>query len=146
MSLENWLNDGIVKRHQSSKKEVEDLLTVVDRCISDASVTQISTDLRYNTAYQAGLEMAKIALQASGYRLTVGKGHHSYMMQSIALTMGNEPRSQYLDLCRQTRNKTSYDLAGLTDEDQVEELLDEVKQFRKDLIDWIREHHKNLAI
>ena len=42
------------------------------------------------------------------------------------------PRSHYLNVCRQTRNKTDYDRAGVTEEEEVEELLAEVSRFRQD--------------
>ena len=50
----------------------------------------------------------------------------------------------YLNICRQTRNKTDYDRAGVTEEEEVNELLAEVAEFRRDLLDWLNQNYKSL--
>ena len=144
MSLQDWQKQQLLKTHNPTKEEIESLFRVIDRCISDASVEDISADLRFNTAYQAALELAKVALHASGYRLSAKDGYHWRMMMSIKFTMGNKSRANYLNVCRQTRNKSSYDTVGLSTLDDVEELLNEVKDFRQDVVDWLKQHHPDL--
>jgi len=75
MSLQSLLADGRIRPHRSSVREVADLLRVVERDLADASVTQLSTDRRFATAYNAALLLATIALHASGFR-TASTGHH----------------------------------------------------------------------
>ncbi len=146
MTLQHWLNEEIVKTHRTTPKEIQDLFRLIDRCISDASVGAISEDLRFNTAYQAALELAKVALCAKGYRMGMGKGHHYYTVMSLEFTMDNRKRANYLNVCRHTRNKTSYDQAGLTSVEAVEELLEEVKEFRKDVVNWLNQHYSQLIL
>lgn len=87
-----------------------------------------------------------MVLLTSGYRVTAGKGHHFVTISSLQFTMGEAalPRMKYLNVCRQTRNKTDYDRAGVTEETEVEELLAEVIEFRRDVRDWLSQNHKNL--
>ena len=73
--LKKLLNDGRIRPHKTSVKEIADLLRVVDRDLADAAIPQLSTDRRFATAYNAALQLATIALYASGYRVS-GSGHH----------------------------------------------------------------------
>jgi hypothetical protein len=65
MTLRDWLNSNWLKEEPSSKKEIEDLFSIVDRCLKDSNVNEISTDLRLQSAFNAALTCANIALRAS---------------------------------------------------------------------------------
>ena len=148
MTLENWLEEDKLKAHKTSPKEIQSLFKVIDRDIEDAGVSGVSADRRFATAYNAALQLATIALLASGYRVTASKGHHFVTISSLPFTMGKTavPRSHYLNVCRQTRNKTDYDRAGVTEEEEVEELLAEVSRFRQDMLGWLKLHHPQLLL
>jgi uncharacterized protein (UPF0332 family) len=143
MTLQDWLSEDKLKPHTTSAQEIQNLLRVIDRDIADASIVAVSADRRFATAYNAALQLATVALLASGYRVTAGKGHHYVTISSLRYTMGKAavPRMHYLNLCRQTRNKTDYDRAGVTEEAEVEQLLEEVVQFRHDVLDWLKQNH-----
>jgi len=70
VSLDRFFAEERLKPHRTSAREIRDLLRVVDRALADAEVTAISIDLRYQTAYQACLQLATIILAASGARTT----------------------------------------------------------------------------
>lgn len=146
MSLLDWLDEEKISPHTTNPQEVQNLFKVIDRDIADAEITAISADRRFATAYNAALQLATVALLASGYRVTAGKGHHYVTLSSLQFTMGKNslPRMKYLNVCRQTRNKTDYDRAGVTEEHEVEELLSELVQFRKDVIAWLKKRHPSL--
>jgi hypothetical protein len=147
MSLQDWLEESKISPHKATPKEIKNLFKVIDRDIADAGVSGVSTDRRFATAYNAALQLATVALLASGYRVTASKGHHFVTISSLPFTMGKSavPRSNYLNVCRLTRNKTDYDRAGVTEDEEVAELLTEVVQFRQDVLDWLNRHHPALA-
>ncbi|MGH7430179.1 MAG: hypothetical protein ACREJ4_17740, partial [Candidatus Methylomirabilaceae bacterium] len=116
-----------------------DLLRVVDRDLTDAGISQLSTDRRFATAYNAALQLATIALHAAGYR-TSGAGHHWVTLQVLPEIMGSQiqSRADYLDGCRSKRNVTDYDRAGEISETEAEEILAEAQAFRIALLAWLR--------
>lgn len=69
MSLQNWLQIGHLTNHQATVAEVKNLLGVVDREIADASVAGLSDDGRFTHAYDAALQLCKLALHASGFEV-----------------------------------------------------------------------------
>ena len=59
MSLKRWLDNGWLRRHQTSSKEISDLMEIVDRDLKDAK-TGISDDWRFGIAYNAALKLCTI--------------------------------------------------------------------------------------
>ena len=55
MSLEDWLNEGHLKRHRSNLREIGQLLAVFRRDITDARITGLSLDRQFESAYNAAL-------------------------------------------------------------------------------------------
>ena len=61
------------------------LLAAAGRNISDAQVSAISAENRFDAAYKAIMQLANAALQAHGYRtLTSKPGHHMTMIRRQA--------------------------------------------------------------
>lgn len=50
MSLKNWLDNGWLRPHKTSKAEIEDLLKIVERDLKDSSRKEISADWRFGIA------------------------------------------------------------------------------------------------
>lgn len=145
MTLRDLLAEGHFRPHKTSQKEVADLLQVVNRDLVDAAVTQLSADRRFAIAYNAALQLATIALHAAGYR-AVGSAHHWVTFQVLPEIMGHEAqaRADYFDQCRSKRNSTDYDRAGEISSREVEEILEEVRPFRTDLLAWLQRNHPKL--
>lgn len=146
MSLKELLADGRIRVHKTSAREVEDLLRVVDRDLADAAIPQLSTDRRFATAYNAALQLATIALHASGYR-AAGAGHHWATFHVMPEIVGPQTlaRADYLDNCRSKRNVTDYDRAGEISERDADEILTEARAFREELLDWLKKNHPTLV-
>lgn len=70
MSWQTLLANGRIKRHTTSLEEISDLRDVVERDLKDARVDMISADRRFATAYNAVLQLTKMALACSGYRVS----------------------------------------------------------------------------
>ncbi len=143
MNLKKYVDDDKICHHKSSKQEIEQLLRIVDRDLSDASATGISADRRHATAYNAALQLATIVMHASGYRAKSKVGHHWITIILIPEFMGKNKvaQSRYFNTCREKRNTTDYDYAGHITDSEVAELIKEVKEFRNDILHWLQKHH-----
>lgn len=101
LSLEQITPDGATIRR---------LLAAAERNITDAQVTQISAENRFDAAYKAIMQLANAALQANGYRtLTSKPGHHMTMIQTLGQTIGLDRHTIIvLDALRKQRNVADY--------------------------------------
>jgi hypothetical protein len=114
MSLQEWLKNGWLVEHKPSREEIADLLAVADRDLHDCQAEGISADWRLNIAYNAALQLATIALAASGYR-AAREAHHYRTIHSLALTVGLEKLAvAKLDKFRTKRNISDYERAFMT--------------------------------
>lgn len=145
MTLRDLLSEGRLRLHNTSAREVEDLLRVVDRDLADAGIGELSADRRFATAYNAALQLATIALHAAGYR-AAGRAHHWATFHVLPEIMGPQAqeRADYLDNCRSKRNVTDYDHAGEISGREVEEILAEAQTFRRELLTWLKNNHQTL--
>jgi hypothetical protein len=112
MSLQKWLEYGWLRSYKSSKKEISDLLRIIDRDLQDA-VGDISADWRFGIAYNAALKLCTILLYADGYRPEKTLQYYR-AIQALPLILGNhhEVDAKYLDTCRNKRNIVEYDYVG----------------------------------
>ena len=141
MSLKDLLNQGRLKQHKPSKKEIENLLELVRRDIKDAKVGGLSSDRRFACAYNAVLQLATILLYCKGYK-PEGTGHHFTVFQAMKIIMGNNyyTLADYFDSCRSKRNITDYDYAGTISDLEVKELIEEAERFLEITINWLKKN------
>ena len=112
MSLSDWLRNGWLTEHTTSRHEVADLLAVCDRDLRDCHLPALSTDWRFSIAYNAALQAASLALAVAGYR-AAREAHHYRALQSLGLTIGLEAADlRRLDAFRKKRNIGGYEAAG----------------------------------
>ena len=132
MSLDDLQKQGRLRSHRTSREEIGSLLAIVERDLEDASVTLISSDRRFATAYNAALQLATIVLYCHGYR-TRGGGHHATIFAALQETQLPElsAYSGYFDSCRSKRNVMDYDRAGEITEIEKEALLQEASIFSR---------------
>ena len=67
-SLQDWLKNGWLKEHKTSREEVADLLAVADRDLAARKTAGLHNDSRFNIAYNAALQLASAALAIAGYK------------------------------------------------------------------------------
>lgn len=86
-------------------------------------------------------------MRASGYRAKSKTGHHWVTFMLIPEFLGKEaiPQASYFNIAREKRNMTDYDLAGHISNEEVEELMREVKRFQILVITWLKNHRPDLA-
>ena len=141
MSLQQWVDNGWLHRHETSPQEILDLLKIVDRDIEDAG-SAISTDWRFGIAYNAALKLCTVLLYAEGYKAERTLQHYR-TIQAMPLILGRQKQgdAKYLDTCRSKRNILEYDRAGTVTEHDADELIKFVKAFRQEVLDWLKQHH-----
>jgi hypothetical protein len=85
VSWKQLLANDEVKVHKTSMQELDGIRTLIARDLADASISELSADRRFATAYNAALQTAKMAIACAGYRVTTGAGHHRITLESIRL-------------------------------------------------------------
>lgn len=111
---------------------------MADRDLADVQVPALSTDWRFNIAYNAALQVATAALAAAGYR-AAREAHHYRVIQSLAHTVKVDTKLiDRLDKSRKKRNVGGYERAGVVSEGEVREMVALARQLRESVEEWIR--------
>lgn len=141
MSFADWVNNGWLVAHTSSKQEIANLLGIVARDLKDSQAKGVSNDWRFAIAYNAALQAATAALAAAGYRAT-RESHHYRVIQSLELTVRKDAKFiQTFDAFRKKRNVSNYDIGGGISNREVEEMIGIAQQ---DVEQWMRTNHASL--
>lgn len=146
-TLDDLLDQNLLKLHEPSSREINSLFKIVDRDLKDATVKILSPDRRFATAYNAALQLTTIVLRAHGFRSNPGKAaHHRISIDTLPLILGREAVSLkvYFDSCRVKRNTCEYTSVEEANEKEVQELISTVQDFEKQVRKWIRHHHPDL--
>jgi len=138
MSLRDWLNNGWLIEHKTSRQEITDLLAVADRDLADCQAEGLSPDWRLGIAYNAALQAATAALAIAGYRATRAE-HHYRTIQSLAYTIGADADIvTRFDAFRKKRNIGGYERAGLISTREADEMVDLARRLRCEVEESIR--------
>lgn len=144
MSWTDLLDNRTVQNHSTSAREIEDLRELVERDLRDAAIEGLSDDRRFATAYNAVLQLAKMAIACAGYRISFGAGHHQKTFEAVKTALGvheAEVLTDYFDTCRRKRNNIDYDGSEIVTETEAEELLKKAGEFRDLVEGWIANEH-----
>jgi len=147
MSLEQWLRNAWVQRNDPTLPEIQKLLQVVRRELSDARAKGISADGRFEHAYTAALQLCMIALRAAGYQVPKGESRHKRTIDSLRYTLG-EPYAEtadYLERCSRQRGQAMYERIDVVSEHDAEELLSSAEQLKVDVVLWLKRNHPPLV-
>lgn len=145
MSLKDWLRNGWLIEHKTSKEEITDLFRLIDRDISDCQASGLSSDWKLNIAYNAALQSAKAALAAAGYRAP-REAHHYRIIHSLEYTVQAKERLiVQLDLFRKKRNISDYERAGTISDQEVHEMIDLARSLREMVEKWLRKNYPDLV-
>src|SRR4051812_37006345 len=146
MSLEQWLQNRYIINQEATAPELLQLLSIVDRELSDASIAAVSADGRFGHAYNGALTLCRIALRAAGYRVAKGKGIHQYEINSLIYTLGSQQKNQMILLsrCSKLRGQEVYDRTGVVAPRDVDDLVEAAKQLRTDVLSWLKANHPAL--
>ena len=141
MSLKQWADNGWLKPHRTSRKEISSLLRIVERDLKDAQ-GDISLDWRFGIAYNAALKLCRILLSAEGYRPSHELQHYR-TLAALPEILGETKKAdaEYLNDCRKKRNIVEYDDVGGVSESDADELIKFVKDLRDEVINWLKKTH-----
>ena len=144
MSLKDWQLNGWLIAHKTSPQEIADLLAVADRDLNDCKASGLSADWRLNIAYNAALQAATAALAACGYR-AVREAHHFRVIQSLVYTidLSSTVVTQF-DAFRKKRNIGGYERAGMTSDQEADEMFSLAKNIREKVENWLHKNYPEL--
>lgn len=121
MSLADWLASRWIVAHTPSRKEIADLLALVDRDLRNAAVPRLSTDWRLGISYNAALQLATLALAAEGYRPGRERAHERAILSLRETARIASATVDMVDRVRRKRNQLTYEHAGTTADAEAEE-------------------------
>lgn len=138
MTLKQWAEYGWLKPLKTSRQEIGNLLTIVNRDLSDAKTHVISDDWRFGIAYNAALKLCTVLLYAESYRPAQNLAHYR-TLQALPLILGVDYKADaaYLETCRTKRNIVEYDYVGGATSANVDELIEFVESLEKDVLEWL---------
>ena len=138
-NLQKYLKNGNLQPHRSTKKEIESFKKLIARDLSDCAIEELSVDRRFTTAYQAALNLSRMIIAVSGYRVSVKTGHHALTFEIAGMILEDKFQEyfDFFDVCRRKRNLVDYDLADVTSPSELKELLEKVQEFRHTVYDWL---------
>lgn len=145
MSLERYAENSWIRPEATSREEIADQQSIVDRCLKDAAVEGISDDLRFYTTYNAILSLATIALRACGYRVASQQGHHQKTLETVEFTLNVDDRfvRRLLSFSKK-RNAASYDAAGSVSNEEVKQIGEAAIQLREKVAAFLQANHSSL--
>jgi uncharacterized protein (UPF0332 family) len=148
MSWKTLLASRTVQSHKTSKKEIEGLRQLVARDLADAEVEGLSADHRFATAYNAVLQLSKMAIACNGYRVASGSGHHQKSFEAVKATLRKmgEPLADYFETCRRKRNHIDYDASEVVTETEAEEIIEKAKKFQEMIEEWITRRYPSFKV
>jgi len=144
MSLRDWLRNGWLIEHETSRQEIIELLRIADRDLRECQAAGLSPDWRLAIAHNSALGSATAALSAAGYRAT-REGHHYRIVQSLAYTIGADADLiARLDGFRKKRNISDYEQSGAVSAQEANEMFLLARMLRKSVGDWLKKNYPKL--
>lgn len=144
MSLESYFSNRWIRAHTSSAREIADLLAIADRDIEQSQTPGLSTEWRFDIAYNSALQSATAALAAAGY-LAERQNKHLRTIECLEFTLGlDRSKVAFLDHCRRKRHTAVYEQAGAISDQEASEMLQAAKELRRAVAEWIQGRHPAL--
>jgi uncharacterized protein (UPF0332 family) len=103
--------------------------------LADARRTDNSAATRFNAAYSAAFCLARVALEACGYRLADAAGHRVTVFQNLANTLEwDGPRWRRLEDTHRLRNRFDYGDVVEVSESQLKSAIAGAKDLLDDVL------------
>jgi uncharacterized protein (UPF0332 family) len=114
---------------------LEALVQRAAETLDDARNEKNSLATRFAAAYGAAFWLARVALEACGYRLASGEGHRTILFQSLGSTLDWEAsRWRRLDDFHRFRNRFEYGDMMEVSEQQVAAALESAQDLLDDVV------------
>jgi len=145
MTLQRYLDNSWIQRHETSPQEIFELLAIADRDIEQSQTPGLGPEWRLSIAYNAALQLATAALAAAGYRAE-RQNKHQRTIECLAFTLGLDRRQvDFFDLCRRKRHSNVYDQVGAISEQEASEMVEFAKTLRNQVQSWLKQNHPKLC-
>jgi hypothetical protein len=142
MSFEEWRKLGHLKPHGPSRDELEKLYRVIRRDLKAAANKKMDDDWRFAAAYNAALQCAAAALKASGYEAPKAGGAHFHTIESLKLTVGDDPPIvEQLQAFRAKRGGGIYEETDVASDHEIKTL----RHLAAELFERVREYVRRVA-
>ncbi len=142
--MADWRKNGWLIEHQTSAREIADLLAVVERDLADSAADQLSADWRMTIAHNPALQAGTAALAAAGYRASRDQ-HHFRIIQSLGETIAaSAGRIATFDAFRKKRNITGYERVGAVSDADATAMRELAVAIRDEVREWLRHNHPQL--
>ena len=144
MSLDAYLSNRWIRPHETSAREIANLLAIADRDIQQSTTPGLAAEWRFDIAYNAALQSAKAALAAAGYR---AERHNKHMrtIECLAFTIALDSSDvDILDRCRRKRHIAVYEQVGVISDQEADEMLDLARLVRSRLESWLKRTYPDL--
>jgi hypothetical protein len=132
--------NGYLRPHTTTREEVKDLRSLVERDLADAAIQALSDDRRFATAYNAALQLSKIVVAVAGYRLAKGQSAHYNAFETVKIAIPTheiDMLCDYFDRCRRKRNHIEYDGSDVVTNTETEEIRAKTAEYRDIVEKWI---------
>jgi hypothetical protein len=144
MSLESYLNNKWIHRHESSVDEIRRLFSVADRDIQQSQTAGLGPEWRFDIAYNSALQSATASLAAAGF-LAERQNKHLRTIDCLKYTIGlSQSDVELLDACRRKRHAAVYEQVGAISNQEADEMVALAKSLRQHVGEWIRKEHPEL--
>ena len=142
MSLNDWLNNRWLHRHQTSAEEIRALLHSAEEDIRSAEIAGIAAGWRLNMGYTAALRYARAALYACGYR-PAREREHERTIDSLAYWVPSVEADtiKLLHKIRKMRHVATYDSVDMISDAEAEAAMRVAEELSQRVRIWIRENH-----
>jgi hypothetical protein len=145
VTLQRYLENSWLQRHETSPQEITELLAIADRDIGQSQTPGLGPEWRLSIAYNAALQLATAVLAAAGYRAE-RQNKHQRTIECLAFTLGLERRAiDFFDVCRRKRHSNVYDQVGAVSEQEADEMVAFTKTLRTQVVAWLRNNHPGLC-
>ncbi len=147
MSLEHWLRIEWLQPCEPTLPEIQELLRVVDRELSDARARGMSADGKFEHAYAASLQLCMVPLRAAGCQVPKGGSRHKRAIDSLRYNLGEAwgDTSDYIERCSRQRGQAMYERIDVVSDEDADELLGKAQQLRVDVVAWLKANHADLV-
>lgn len=145
MSLEDWLNNRWLHRHETSAEEIHALLYSAEEDIRSAEIEGIAAGWRLNMAYTAALRYARAALYVCGYR-PGREREHERTIDSLSYTVDsvNADIIKLLHKIRKMRHTATYDSVEMISDTEADAAMRVAIDLGQKITDWLKTNHPNL--
>ena len=138
MSLETYLRNRWIRKHDSSPREIADLFALADRDIEQSQTPGLGEEWRFDIAYNSALQSATAALAAAGFRAERAN-KHMRVIECLEFTVGlDKAQVRLLDKFRRKRHVAVYEQVGAISSREADEMIEMAQELRRTVKAWIR--------